>query len=106
MIEQILQNAISSIEAQRVAEIQNAKNVAINEKINPFNNEIDAAYQRAVEELTIKFENEKRTLLEAGNKKKIEHQDKVIKQVVDTISYKYDLSIAKLKKHIEEIGEI
>lgn len=105
MIKQILENAISSIEAQRVAEIQNAKNVAINEKVNPFNVEIDTAYQRAVEELTIKFENEKRDLLEAGNKKKLEHQEKVIKEVVDTVSYKYDLSIAKLKKQIEELGE-
>lgn len=105
MIKPILENAITNIEAQRTAELQNAKNVAIREKINPFNAEIDSAFQKAVNELALKFEEEKKALLEAGNKKKQENHDKVMNEVTNSVAYKFDLTIAKLKKHIEELGE-
>ena len=105
MIKQVLENAIASIESQRNDEIQNAKNIAIQQKVNPFNVEIDDAYKSAVNEMTLKFEQEKRTLFEAGEKKKLEHKEKILKEITNTISYKYDLSIAKLRKQIDELGE-
>ena len=105
MIKQILENAIISIESQRNNEIQTAKNIAIQQKINPFNVEIDDAYKNAVNELTLKFEQDKKALFEAGEKKKSEHKEKIMQEITNNISYKYDLSIAKLKKQIEELGE-
>ena len=105
MIKQILENAIISIESQRNNEIQTAKNIAIQQKINPFNVEIDDAYKNAVNELALKFEQDKKALFEAGEKKKSEHKEKIMQEITNNISYKYDLSIAKLKKQIEELGE-
>lgn len=105
MIKQILENAIVSIQSQKERAIQEAKNLAINEKVTPFNADIDNYYQKALNELTLKFENDKQNLLEVGNKKKLENQDKVITEVINSVAYKYDLSIAKLKKQIEELGE-
>ena len=105
MIKQILENAITSIESQRNNEIQNAKTIAIQQKVNPFNIEIDDAYKNAINELTLKFEKEKKVLFEAGEKKKLEHKEKVMQEIINNISYKYDLSIAKLKKQIDDLGE-
>ena len=85
--------------------IQEAKVIAMNEKITPFNADIDASYQRALEELSLKFENEKKSLFEAGEKKKLLNQEKITNEVVVSVSYKYDLAIAKIKKQIEELGE-
>ena len=105
MIKQVLENAITSIESQRNNEILNAKNIAIQQKVNPFNIEIDDAYKSAINELTLKFEQEKKSLFEAGEKKKLAHKEKIMQEIHNAISYKYDLSIAKLKKQIEELGE-
>lgn len=105
MIKQVLENAILSIESQRNNEIQTAKNLAIQQKVNPFNIEIDDAYKSAINELTLKFEQDKKALFEAGEKKKLEHKEKIVNEIINNISYKYDLSIARLKKQIEELGE-
>ena len=105
MIKQVLENAIATIESQRNNEIQTAKNTAIQQKVNPFNVEIDDAYKKAVNELALKFEQDKKALFEAGEKKKLAHKEKIMQEITNTISYKYDLSIAKLKKQIEELGE-
>lgn len=101
----ILENAKADIEAQRASALQAAQSAAIQEKVVPFNAEIDEAYQKAVNELALKFENDKNALLEVGNKKKQDNQDKVLGEVANAVSYKYDLAIAKLDKQISELGE-
>ena len=105
MIKQILENSMATIENEKNMAIQEAKVIAMNEKITPFNADIDASYQRALEELSLKFENEKKSLFEAGEKKKLLNQEKITNEVVVSVSYKYDLAIAKIKKQIEELGE-
>lgn len=105
MIKQILEDSISKIESEKSIAIQEAKAIAINEKIAPFNADIDNAYQKALEELSLKFESDKKALLDAGEKKKLQNQETVMNDVVNSISYKYDLAIAKVKKQIEELGE-
>lgn len=105
MIKQTLENTIASLESEKGIAIQEAKAVAINEKIAPFNAEIDNAYQNALNELSLKFESDKKALFEAGEKKKLQNQEMVIKDVTTSVSYKYDLAVAKLKKQIEELGE-
>lgn len=105
MIKQHLENAIASIESEKSIAIQEAKAIAMNEKIAPFNADIDNAYQSALNELTLKFENDKKALLEAGDKKKLKNQETIINEVVNATAYKYDLAIAKIKKQIEETGE-
>lgn len=105
MIKQILENSIANIESEKSIAIQEAKAIAINEKIAPFNADIDNSYQKALEELSLKFESDKKALLDAGEKKKLQNQEMVMNDVVNSISYKYDLAIAKVKKQIEELGE-
>jgi PPE-repeat protein len=105
MIKQTLQNAITNIENQKNSAIQQARNKAITEKVNPYNAEIDTAYQKAVSELALKFENQKKELLEAGNKKKLQNEESAINEYVNAVTYRFDLAIAKLKKQIEEMGE-
>ena len=105
MIKQILENTIKNIESQKNNELQSAKSIAIQQKVNPFCVEIDDAYKNAVNEMALKFEQDKKALFEAGEKKKLEYKERVIQEVSNAISYKYDLSIAKLKKQIEELGE-
>jgi uncharacterized coiled-coil protein SlyX len=104
MIKQHLENSITAIENEKSIAIQEAKVTAMNEKIAPFNADIDNAYQNALEELSLKFENDKKSLLEAGEKKKLKNQETIINEVVNAVSYKYDLAIAKIKKQIEETG--
>jgi hypothetical protein len=48
MIKQILENSIANIESEKSIAIQEAKAIAINEKITPFNADIDNAYQKAL----------------------------------------------------------
>lgn len=105
MIKQILENSIATIESEKSIAIQEAKATALNEKIAPFNADIDNAYQKALEELSLKFESDKKALLDAGEKKKLQNQEMVMNDVVSSISYKYDLAVAKVKKQIEELGE-
>ena len=105
MIKQVLENAVADLEAQKASALQSAQATAIREKVNPFNAEIDESYQKAVSELALKFESDKHALLEAGNKKKLEHQEQVLSEVTNATSYKYDLAVAKLKKQITELGE-
>lgn len=105
MIKQILENSVATIENEKNRAIQEAKVIAMNEKIAPFNADIDNSYQKALEELSLKFENEKKSLFEVGEKKKLLNQEKITNEVVASVSYKYDLAIAKLKKQIEELGE-
>lgn len=105
MIKEVLEDAVLSLERQRNNEIENAKQVAIRDKIMPFNAEIDNAYQNAVSELAQKFETDKKALQDAGTKKKLENEEKVLKEVVGCVSYKFDMNIAKLRKQIEETGE-
>lgn len=104
MIKHVLESAIANIENQKNSAIQEAKNKAITERINPFNADIDSAYQKAVNELSLKYENEKNALLEAGAKKKLQNEEMAIKEYVNAVAYKYDLAVAKLKKQIDELG--
>lgn len=116
MLKDILENAIRTIENERAGELQRVQQVAVQEKVYPFNESIDQSFQKAVDELTEKaseqiasirqnLENDKKALLEAGNNKKQEFYEKTIKDATSEVAYKYDLVLAKLKKHIEELGE-
>lgn len=105
MIKSILENSITCLESEKSIAIQEAKVIATNEKITPFNAEIDDAYQKALNELAVKFESDKRALFEAGEKKKLQNQEIVLNEVVSSVSYKYDLAVAEVKKQIEKLGE-
>ena len=105
MIKQVLENSIASLESEKSIAIQEAKSIAMNERIAPFNADIDNAYQNALNELSLKFETDKKALFEAGENKKLKNQEMVINEVVSSTAYKYDLAVAKIKKQIEELGE-
>ena len=105
MIKSILENSITSLESEKSIAIQEAKVIATNEKITPFNAEIDDAYQKALNELAAKFESDKKALFEAGEEKKLQNQEIVLNEVVNAVSYKYDLAVTEVKKQIEKLGE-
>lgn len=116
-IKQILESAIARLEQQKSSDLQNMRQRVMQEKILPFNADIDKAYQTAVQklsdelnkkivELQNQFTKDKESLLQAGNKKKAENQETVISAETSAIMYIYDASIADLKKQIERnLGE-
>ena len=116
MIKKIYEEAISKIEANRAREIEVAKQKATQEKIAPFNADIDASLRAAIQELTAQlnekikqiqdnFNSQKQSLIEAAEKKKKEHAETAIDIAVSVINQQADYAIANLKTYIGKQGE-
>ena len=113
MYKQIYENAIAQIEANRVRDIEVAKQKATQDQIVPFNRDIDISLRDAIAELqsqhTAKiaqlqhaFEAEKNALAEAANNKKAVNAETVIATAVSVINAEADAAIANLRKFINE----
>lgn len=116
MIKQILNETVVKIEAQRQRDVEVEKQRAMREEIVPFNAEIDDALKNAVAEKSAqlsqsiaafqaKFEEEKKALVEAAEKKKSEFMTTRIDAAVAIASVKYDDVLKNIKKYIDKQGE-
>lgn len=115
-IRQIISQTIAQIEAQKQREISLSKEKVIRDKIVPFNNEIDRARDKAINELELKlnsditalksnFEQDKKNLIEMGEKKKADFQRTSVETEIATVNAQSTIARAKLEKILEELGE-
>lgn len=113
MYNQIIEEAITKIEANRQREIEVAKQKAMQEQIVPFNRDIDNSLRDAIAELQTQhnakiahmqqmFEAEKQSLCEAANNKKTAYAETTIATAVSVINAEADTTIAKLRDFIGE----
>ena len=111
-----LEQTIKALEVEREKEVAIIRERVIREAINPFNQEMDIARDKAIAEkqqqlnATIvahqeKFAKEKQEIFEAAEKKKAENATAVITTEAYTVTVKYDKAISKLKEQIEELKD-
>lgn len=115
-IKQIVVQAIAQIENEKQRQISLSKEKVIREKILPFNNEVDTARDKAIRELETKlnndkavlqakFEEDKKKLIDGGEKKKAEFQRTAVETEIATINAQTTIAKSKLEKILEELGE-
>lgn len=113
MYEQIFDEAIAKIEANRQREIEVTKQKVYQEQVVPFNREIDNSLRDAIAELQSQhnakiahmqqsFEAEKQSLVEAANNKKTSFQESSVAAAVFAINAEADAAIAKLREFISK----
>jgi hypothetical protein len=111
-----LETAVKALEAEREREVAVIKDKATREKIVPFNRDLDIARDNAIAEkqtalnATIlahqeQFAKEKKEIIDAAEKKKVDNATAVITAEAYTVTVQYDKAIAKLKEQIEGLKE-
>lgn len=113
MYQQIFEETIAKIEANRQRECEVAKQKTMQEQIVPFNRDIDNSLREAIAELQNQhntkiaqlqqaFEAEKQALTEAASKKKASYAETAIATAVSVINAEADNAIRKLREFIGE----
>ena len=108
----VIQASISQVQSQRTTEIERAKQVAHQEKIAPFNAEIETSKQKAIAELTQQFqakvselqqtlEAQKKEICDASEKKKADFAQMTLMSVEAQVATRYDKVLADLAKIAE-----
>ena len=116
MIKQIMEQSIAQIEGDRQRKIESERQRVIREKVVPFNAEIDDALRDAVAEenrqlnatisaVQARFEEKRKELNEAAERKKKEYADTEIATAVAAINAKADDAIRHIKEYLEKQGE-
>lgn len=111
-ISSVIQASINQVQSQRTTEIDRAKQKAHQEKIAPFNAEIETSKQKAISELTQQFqakvaelqqtlEGQKKDICEASEKKKTEFAEMTLMGVEAEVATRYDKVLADLAKIAE-----
>lgn len=115
-IKEHLEIAKKSLENEKARELSSIKDKVNREKIIPYNQEIDHKRDEALAVLQKqhnanilaeqeKFAQEKKSLIEAGEKKKNDNANLVIATETSLVSNKYDTEIAKLDEQISKLKE-
>lgn len=113
MYNQIIEEAIAKIEANRQREIEVAKQKVMQEQIVPFNRDIDNSLRDAIAELQTQhnakiahmqqmFEAEKQSLCEVANNKKTAYAETTIATAISVINAEAETTINELRKFIGE----
>lgn len=116
MISQYLQQAINSINTEKANAVKAAVAKVTTEEITPFNAEIDKARDKALQEKTTEFNNhiaelqkqhakEKQEIVAAAEKKKKENAELVIARETASITIAYDKAVSKLNDLAKEMDE-
>lgn len=111
-----LKEAVNRVEAQRNAELETERQRVMREKIAPFNNDIDASCRQAIEEergklahriaeLQKSFDEEVAMLQRQAQAKKEEYAQVELSTATSVVNARYETTISKMKKIIEEVGE-
>lgn len=115
-IKTIISTAITNIEREKAVAVQQTTQRVIQEKVIPYEKEINDARDKAITELVDKFnsdvaelnskcEIEKTALINAGEDKKKAFREATIQAEVNAVIYVYDAHIAKLNAQLKELGE-
>lgn len=115
-IKQIVSQAIAQVESEKQRQISLSKEKVIREKIVPFNNEIDRARDKAINELAtkltqdiealrVKFEQEKKNLIDMGEQKKADFQRTAVEAEIATVNAQSTIAKSKLEKILQELGD-
>ena len=115
-IKAILESSIANLEQRKANELQTMKQKVMQEKIIPYNANVDKEFQNAVAKmaeqlnaeiakLQAEFAKEKDNLFSLGNKNKLQNQETVMAIETSAISNIYDAYINDLKKQITKLGE-
>ena len=116
MISQYLQQAIKAIEQEKENAVKKAVANATANEINPFNADIDKARDKALQEKTAMFNNqlaehqqkfakEKQSIVEAAEHKKKENAELVTARETAAVTIAYDKTISKLTDLANELNE-
>lgn len=111
MFEQIIQNAIAQIESERQRKIAECKQRVTQEKIVPFNAEIDSALRAAFAEVQQDAANKiaaiqqeveatKKHMQEAAEAKKATYATSATEEALSLINYEADTTIAHLQSKL------
>jgi F0F1-type ATP synthase membrane subunit b/b' len=112
MINNYIQECANRIQAQQRADIDKAKQKATQEKIVPFNAEIDNAKSKAIAELQAQlaakikslqdeFEKQSNELVDAAEKKKHDFANQTLTMAENEVSVQYNRALADLAKIAE-----
>lgn len=111
MVNTYIEQAIHGIEAEREQKIAEIKATIMRDKIAPKNAEIDNARDLALQELQTKlnsdiaalqekFATERQTIIDASEKQKTDNANALINAEMASITVEHDEKIAALKKII------
>jgi hypothetical protein len=115
MFEQIIQNAIAQIEATRQRHITDCKQKVTQEKIVPFNAEIDSSLRAAISEvqqetankitaIQQEFEATKKRMQEVAEAKKSAFATQTIEEAIAMINLEADTTIAHFQSKLHKEG--
>lgn len=113
-IKVILEQAKKNLEIEKDREIATVKDRVTRERILPFNQDIDNAREKAIQELQSKlnsdiiarqekFAKEKQALIEAGEKKKKDNAEMVYATETSTVALAYDTAIRECEEKIAKL---
>ena len=116
MIVEHIQQAIRAIEAQRNSCLENERQKLLSTVITPYNNEVNADLQKAIDELTAnlnkdiaslqqKFDADKKALVDMAEQNKAEFANTTISSRLAIISVQFDRTIQGLTDQIEKLEE-
>lgn len=116
MIKEYLEQTIKSIETEKEKKVAEIKARLMQEKIAPFNAEVDEYRAKALTELDAQlnqkiavlkqeYEAKKQELVKLGEEKKKANADTVLASDLAVVTVEFDKHINKLKAQIAEIKE-
>lgn len=111
-----IEQAIRSIEAQKEQKIREVEQRVMQEKILPFNREIDQSrdlaiqqlsseYNEAVKVLQDKFAKDKNDIIVASDQHKKENADKLIASETASVEAEFGMIIAELESTLNKVKE-
>lgn len=115
-MKQILEQAIREMEAKRDAELRVIEQRIMQEKILPFNREIDEARDKALQQLAAeynesvkalqeKFDKDKNDIILASEQHKKEKADGLISAEAGSLVAEYGMMIAEVQRSLDKIKE-
>lgn len=115
MIKNIYENAIAQLEADKNRECEIARQKAMQEKVVPYNAEVDASLRDAIAalqnqhntkvmELQHAFEAEKKAMVEAAAKRKSDFAESTMASATSLIEHETKKAIDHLKTFIDKQG--
>lgn len=111
-----IDQAIRNIELDREQTLRQVEQRVMQEKILPYNREIDEARDRAIQQLTVereesikavqeKYTKEKSDILTSSEQRKKEHAAEVVAKEAAALLAEYDMTITALKATLSKTEE-
>lgn len=115
MINQVFEQALKQLEADRQRECEAARQKCMQEQVAPNNAKIDASAREALAKLqkehseematlNAQYEEEKSAILEAAQNKKKEFETQMLDLAVSVINHNTDSAISHLQQYLDKQG--